>query len=185
MIMRFCVYGVLMGLLLCPGVSRAGDPGGADGVSCAQVSSTGPGYGVRYTGHVESSDYRMSLTIPKGRSGWGADFHAPFHGFVIYLDDARKACVVFEIHIRVDEAEIPERPKRSALIHLGSLPAWQLERRWDERGVPMVNIETGFTSTDGKAIHDGSLLLISPALTIPTTRPVYESILSSLRIESH
>jgi len=78
----------------------AGD-GGA--IACQEASGARPGSGVSYKNQVENTDYHFVAKIPDGLTAWGAGPGAPFHGFIIYLD--QKACINFEIGIDV---ELPE-----------------------------------------------------------------------------
>jgi hypothetical protein len=90
------------------GTSVAAWSAGVDGsmlLDCQTISLARPGMGVPYTDLVRNSDYRFTLKIPDGMTGWGAAPGAPFHGFTVYVDHApidKASCIDFRISSRVE-----------------------------------------------------------------------------------
>lgn len=88
-----------------------------------------PGVGSAFRGTVRNDDYAVSVQIPKGLVGWeGTDPPAPFHGFTIFLDPQMTACIVFEVHIRVDEDDTLKPHGSAASMHLGEASALAMDR---------------------------------------------------------
>ena len=152
--------------------------------SCRQASTTERGVGIAYTGTVENDDYRMSVKLPLGLSGWGGvDSSAPFHGFVVFLDSAEHACVLLEIHLRVNDAGGPMRPEATKAVPISGARAWQVRTVGTLNGIAMSNVRTIFTYEHGAQAYEGTLLLITPVASERQSARVYASILRSLTFE--
>ena len=83
---------------------------------CEEATRARPQTSVAYTGQVDNDDYKLSLRVPDGLKGWGGVApNAPFHGFTIFLDSEPDACVLFEVHLRVDPTDAPEHPASRSL----------------------------------------------------------------------
>jgi len=107
-------------------------------LGCDALTRAHPGVGAAYKGTVTNDDYRLTLTIPSGLTGWGAALYAPFHGFSIFLDGA---CILFEVHIRVDIPEDVERPTAEPQKHvsIGGRAGFETIRTGTVHGVPFEN----------------------------------------------
>ena len=131
--------------------------------SCRDVVTTRPGMGQAYTGTVENSDYNFSARIPPGRTAWGGVAEsAPFHGFTIFLGPRAESCLVFEVHISVDESDRFTPLPGAKSIQLGKADGWQTIYRGVVRGVRLTNAKTAFSFKQPDQIDDGFILLITP-----------------------
>jgi hypothetical protein len=83
---------------------------------------------VSYRGAIRNDDYKLSVTIPQGLTGWGADSVAPFHGFTIFLssEGGQSSCLMLEIHLRVDPDD-RAGVGHGARIAIGSVTGWKRE----------------------------------------------------------
>jgi hypothetical protein len=107
------VLGVVFALGV-PVFALAQTAGNGRTMTCQEVSGARPGSGVAYKNQVENADYGFVAKIPDGLTAWGAGPGAPFHGFIIYLN--QKACINFEVGIDV---ELPEDGREQAAGPLG------------------------------------------------------------------
>jgi hypothetical protein len=152
--------------------------------SCAKAVLTRPGIGPKYRGLLTNSDYRFTADIPAPLTGWGgvAD-EAPFHGFTIFLDKSARACIIFEIHIRVDGAYPAYRkPQSSSPISLGNATAWQIRSSGTVNDTQIENIITTFSNRQRNSeIDDGSVELITPASHARDSEQTYLQFLQHLR----
>ena len=157
--------------------SIAGQP---EIMRCRDVTLANPGIGVPYRGAIANSDYRFVASIPKGLTGWGGVAEgSPFHGFTIFLDSKLESCLVFDIHLRVDEADAPERAADAALLSMGAAQAWTTTNAQ----MGMTNIRTSFSSQQTKHFNDGQILLIAPTAALKKAKKTYESFLNSVKFE--
>ena len=148
-------------------------------VSCKQVTTAKPHVGVAYRGGVTNEDYKFTAKIPAGLTGWsGVDASAPFHGFTIFLDPARRSCIYFEVHLRVDNADAPARPVDAINMSLGKAKAWQIA---SGKAGSSGNVTTGFSFDNGGDVDEGQILLVAPAGELKRVKPLYEAFLKSLR----
>jgi len=116
-------------------------------LSCASETLARPHQGVSYHGIFTSSDYRFSLTIPRGITGWGAAPGAPFHGFAIFLHDTDNAAHASCIILRVEhEVRLPDdSPSNSELVSagvpvtVGNRVALKRKVIGSNKGVPLEN----------------------------------------------
>ena len=107
--------------------------------------------------------------------------HAPFHGFVIFLDSHENACIVFEVHIRVDEEDTQKPPAGARVIHLGKAKGWQSTREDKVGNVNLTNIRTTFSFKRSNRTDDGEVLLVTPTADIKETRAAYDDFIRSLK----
>jgi hypothetical protein len=149
--------------------------------SCRQVVSTRPGDGPAYKGTVANSDYDFSAQVPQGLTAWGGVAEsAPFHGFTIFLDSKAESCIVFEVHIRVDENETAVPRSRSKSILLGKVEGWQTSHTGVIDGIKLTNVQTRFSFRQPDQIDDGSILLVTPSSNAVDALRNYDSFLHNL-----
>lgn len=150
--------------------------------NCSEVASVKAGEGRAFRGSIKNSDYSFVAKIPKGFTGWdGADRDAPFHGFVIFFDRNMTACINFEIHIRVDQADAPKLPPDGKSIKLGAASAWRIMRRGKIGKERVTNVSTMFSFENLGQISDGEIILISPTDNLDHLRTYYDDFLYSLK----
>lgn len=150
-------------------------------LGCRQVVSTQPGDGPAYKGAVANDDYDFSAQVPPGLTAWGGvDESAPFHGFTIFLDSKAKSCIVFEVHIRVDESDTVARPPRAKFIMRGKAEGWQTSYTGAIDGIKLTNVMTWFSFKQHDQTDDGSILLITPSSNAVDALRVYDSFLRNL-----
>ena len=131
---------------------------------------------------MRNEDYNFSVTVPAGRTGWsGVAESAPFHGFTIFLDDKRQSCVVFEIHLRVEEEDAPKRPGRAKSLTLGKAKGWQSMSSGIAGGTRMLNVISDFSFTQADQVDDGSVRLIVPSGRAKGALKIYRKFLESLK----
>jgi len=153
----------------------------SDVITCAQATETQPYAGTRFEGYVSNSDYRFSALIPRGLTGWtGVAERAPFHGFSIFLDDRMNACIVFEIHVRVNEEDSPKKPASAVPVTLGSARGWQSVTQGTIGDANILNIRTDFSHRQGDQIDDGEIVLITPLAEAGEAKAVYKEFIQSL-----
>jgi hypothetical protein len=151
---------------------------------CDQATYARPSMGRSFTGHIANDDYAFAVNIPGELTAWdGASEEAPFHGFVLFLDPRLQACIVFEIHIRVDEESAPKRLGSAPQIQLGEAKAWQ-DIRADRQ---LTNVSTIFSFKQIDQIDDGEVLLIAPESERSRVQGIYDAFVHSLKfsIGSH
>ena len=152
-------------------------------LSCSQATMVKAGVGVPYSGDVSIDDYKLRARIPQGLTGWGGVApDAPFHGFAIFLDSSMRDCIVFEIHLRIDDDEVPVRPHTAKMLPLGNAKAWQIVRSGSNRATDPVNLTTYFSFGQNGQINDGRILLVSRPEELPKTRLLYETFLKSMTL---
>ncbi len=148
-------------------------------LSCDRATMTKPQVGVAYSGDITIDDYKLHVRIPEGLTGWsGVAADAPFHGFTIFLDPSMRNCIVFEVHLRIDEDEVPVRPHVAKLLLLGNVTAWQVSS--NNRAKGPINITTYFSFRQDSQIDDGKIILISRPDELQRTRSIYETFLKSV-----
>ncbi len=151
-------------------------------MTCGQVTTTRPDVGVAYKGEVAIDDYRFAAHIPEGMIGWGGvASDAPFHGFTIFLGPAMQSCILFEVHVRVNEDEAPLRLDSAKTLSLGEAKAWQTSTSATVGTARLTNVKTSFSFKQGDQIDDGEILLVSPSAELGKTRPIYEAFLRSIK----
>jgi len=148
---------------------------------CAQVSNTHPGIGHAYTGLVRNEDYDFTAHLEAGLTGWsGVAETAPFHGFVIFLDSTEQSCILFEVHLRVDESDGQIHSPRAKDLRLGKAEAWQTTNIGVIEGIQVSNIRTAFSFKQATQIDDGVVLLITPNSKVRELRRIYDGFLKSI-----
>jgi len=152
--------------------------------TCPQISLARPGFGASYRGAVRNDDYKLSLTIPDGLTGWGADPVAPFHGFTIFLppDDNQPSCIMFEIHLRVDLGQ-REAKHRGVKMMIGDVTAWREEATGTINGTDFTNVTIRFSAARGQDVDDGTVRLVTPTKDIGRGRPILKAFLSQMKFD--
>ncbi len=149
--------------------------------NCDEVSNSRPGMGHGYTGLVTNEDYDFTAHLPSGLTGWGGVAEtAPFHGFTIFLDSKKQSCILFEVHIRVDESGSEIHSSKTRNLHLGKADAWQTVHVGMKKNEQMNNIKTSFTFKQANQIDDGVILLVTPTSKMPESKQIYEEFLKSV-----
>ena len=181
-------YPILATLLVCASLASAWSFRGATPdvpvpTSCDGLTTARPGDGHAFRGHVVKDDLGFTLAVPRGHAGWdGAGDGAPFHGFTIFLDEHRDACILFEIHRRPGDAPAPHPAHGARAQPLGEATGWRWTRFGVEGGAPVVRIETTFTAPGRDGAEDGRVLLVAPAGPEGlSARWVYDDLVGSLR----
>ena len=150
-------------------------------VTCGQATLTKPEVGVAYRNDVTIDDYKFFATVPKGLTGWGGvAANAPFHGFTIFLDRSPRSCILFEVHLRVDDASGSLQPSSAKSLSLGQAKAWQSSNSGTTRDGELMNVRTRFSFEHDSQIDDGEVILISPSAEQRNTMRVYEQFLRSI-----
>lgn len=153
----------------------------AEAKTCDQMVTTKPGMGHAFVGHFVSEDYRFSVHIPAGSTGWtGVAEDAPFHGFTMFLDEKQQTCIVFDIHVRVDEDEQPHHPSYAKKMHFGTARGWQWSTQGNAAGVPYSNVITTFSYGGSAGAADGEIRLIAPAADLAGTKQKYDEFVRTL-----
>jgi hypothetical protein len=148
-------------------------------VSCAQATKTRPQIGNAFRGSVSNDDYAFSARIPNGLTGWGGVYKdAPFHGFTIFLDSNMEACVVFEVHLRVDGDDSARPPSVATSIQLGKAQGWEWIR---EANSGWTNIHLLFSFRQPNQMDDGEILLITPTSRLKETKAAYDAFVRSIK----
>ena len=171
-------------LMLMPGVLSGGSQlfrQTPNVVTCSQVTLTEPTLGVAYRAAVSNDDYKLSAAIPKGYTGWGGvAANAPFHGFTIFLDQSLRSCILFEVHIRVDDADVPPHLHSAEALSLGQARAWQISSRVATKSGEIINLRTSFTFEHDGETDAGQVTLISPVSEQRKSKPPYDHFLKSI-----
>ena len=150
-------------------------------VDCRHATLSRPQSGHSFRGIIVNEDYAFTAKVPNGYTGWdGVDQNAPFHGFTIFLDQKMDACIHFEIHLRVDEADAPVQPRSAKLLTLGGGRAWQSVGKSPVGKITRVNIKTSFSFKQANQVSDGEVLLVTPLSKLSEVQPVYDAFVRSL-----
>jgi hypothetical protein len=129
---------------------------------------------------VTSEVYALRAVVPPGLTGWGVAAPAPFHGFAIFLPGS-PGCVVFEIHIRVDDDDVVT-PERAVRVRVGNLDGWEEEVAGDAGGVEWTNVTAYFAfHHHGDHFDDGSITLAVPTALRASGETVFWRFLADLR----
>lgn len=151
---------------------------------CEEATRARPQIGVAYRGQVTNDDYKFSAHVPNGLTGWGGvEQNAPFHGFTIFLDPKMESCIIFEVHLRVDEADAPDHPRTAAPLQLGTAQAWKTVKEGTAQGLSMTKITTSFSSKLANQIDDGQILLIAPTVRLEEAKMLYQAFLDSVKFD--
>jgi hypothetical protein len=156
--------------------------------TCESITNAQPGTGVAYRGPVRNSDYGLSMQIPSGQTGWGAAPEAPFHGFAIFLSDQPKACMIFEIHLRIykDESKSVSSAPSAKRIRLGNRDGWEERATGVVDGVEWTNITVRFSTHHPRSasdIDDGSITLATRTQDLDKYMPIFKEFLSHIIFE--
>ncbi|GEM_PF-2689774 len=155
--------------------------------NCESVTLVRKNVGNAYKGSVTNDDYSMSLVIPKGLIGWGGVAEdAPFHGFTIFLEkaDSSSACIVFDIHVRVNAEDKPVRLHSSHRIKIKNISGWQSINRIITKGEDIVVITTALSYTKAGDMIDSEITMIVPKLKYTEKKVIYDAFISSFKISA-
>jgi hypothetical protein len=149
--------------------------------ACGQATKARPGTGQSYSGIVENDDYDFTARVPYGLTGWsGVDRSAPFHGFTIFLPE-QQGCIVFEVHLRVDESDAPVRPTGSKALRLGRALGWETVAT-NNNGLASVTIaRASFSFRQSDQNDDGIVVLIVPISQKRPAIKIYDSFVHSMQ----
>jgi hypothetical protein len=156
-------------------------------MSCSSLSLARAGYGVQYQGRVTNDDYGLVMVIPENLTGWGAANVAPFHGFTIYLPGSTgtAACIVFEIHLRVNLGESSGSATSSGdhgyAVAVGNVQGQRKEKAGLIGGIRCKNVLVEFSVRHGTEIFDGSVWLTTPWNTAAKNTAILDEFLSKMR----
>lgn len=152
-------------------------------VSCAQATRARPQIGNAFRGSMSNDDYAFSAQIPTGLAGWGGIYKdAPFHGFTIFLDSKMEACIIFEVHLRVDGDDTPRPPSAVTSIQLGKAQGWQWTREGrTANNSRLTNIHLLFSFRQPDQIDDGEVLLITPTSRLKEAKATYDAFVRSIK----
>ena len=175
------MLGVLMAVVLpVAGTGRGATPRPPAVRSCNAETAVRRGVGTAYRGTVRNDDYRFVADVPAGMTGWsGVASGAPFHGFTIFLESSPQSCIVFDIHLRVDEEDGPRMP--AGVPMFGGATGEERVARGTARGVRLRTVVTTFSRRRAHETDDGSVTLITPEDDVRRTEPVYREFLQKLR----
>jgi hypothetical protein len=93
----------------------------------------------------------------------------------------KTACIVFEVHIRVDEEDAPKRPAGATPIRLGSAEGWQSIRGDGGPNAGVTNVRALFSFNRSNVVEDGEILLIAPSTHLVKARAAYDAFLNSMK----
>jgi hypothetical protein len=155
---------------------------------CGSITSAQPGTGVAYKGTVRNSDYGLSVEIPSGQTGWGAAAEAPFHGFTIFLADQPKACIFFEIHLRIaaDDGKTMTGARSAKRIKLGNRNGWENQASGLIDGIEWTNITVRFAMHHLRSAHeidDGSITLVTRTQDEGKNLPIFRGFIKRIRFD--
>jgi hypothetical protein len=88
---------------------------------------------------------------------------------------------VFEVHIRIDEADAMKRPQKAKTISLGRAEGGQTRNALGAGANRLVNITTVFSFKQSDQIDDGYVLLIVPVKQLPDASNQYHAFLRGLK----
>jgi hypothetical protein len=153
--------------------------------TCERMYPGQPGEGVAYKGTVSNSDYRFSATLPGGLTGWGSGSGAPFHGFVMFLNDKtpKSSCIAFYIRIRVDIPENPPVPTVSGAppVAVGNRRGIQTLRKGVVNGIGYENRIVSLELPRNGYVNDLTITLVTPTSDKARTVPIFEKFVAGLK----
>lgn len=160
---------------------------------CASLTGALPGHGMPNHGRVRIDPYHVTVTVPKGLTGWGSAPDAPFHGFVIFLRGDPQGCIVFELTWRFQVGHPVRTFGASAQrIDIGNRDGWKEETNGTIAGVEWTNVIVGFSlrtpfprvdRPDNQEIEDGSVTLATPTRLLNTNQKALDEFLSYFRFD--
>lgn len=150
--------------------------------TCNQITLTHPEIGAAYRGRVLNDDYHFSAQLPRGLTGWsGTPDSAPFHGFTVFWASDNSTCIVFEVHMRVDEENVPHHPVEAKPLYLGQAAAWQVAIKGKRSGIELENVVTSFSFNQPDQTDDGTVTLVTNARDKARNLRIYNEFLNSLK----
>lgn len=199
----FFVWPAVLAVYLACGIDLVGqeDHSAEDISTCDTIVVSSPrGYGISYKGTIRNDDYRFTVIIPTGFTGWGAGAGAPFHGFIIYLDDDNtESCIDFDVAIRVilpeDRALNRGRSAKSSTqisetkVRVNGKTGIETVSRGLSHGTSIDNVYATFKIPDsfiaeGRPVRDTigvAVGLLTPTKDREKTEPIFRQFLSQLK----
>jgi hypothetical protein len=151
-------------------------------ITCNQATAAEAKSGQPFRGAIINQDYAFSAHVPHGLTGWtGAAQSAPFHGFTIFLDEQMKACIIFEVHLRVNPDEAPKHGSSASSVRLGKATGWRSDYGGKIGSSSLRNIVTVFSFVQPDQVDDGEVLLVSPVARLPENQALYQRFVRSLK----
>ncbi len=158
-------------------------PGRNEAITCKQATLTKPVLGVAYQGFLSNEDYGLTGKIPQGLTGWsGVAAGAPFHGFTIFLDDQMSSCIIFEIHIRVNDVDAPPVLKSAKRFRLGDAEARQSASRGRGTNGLLTNVSTTFSIARPDAMEDGVIRLVASGRDLGHATALYDDFVRTVKL---
>jgi hypothetical protein len=159
--------------------------------TCTTITNARPHNGVAYAGVVTNGDYRFSVTIPKGFTGWGAGPGAPFHGFVIFLGDAQNiehaGCIGLGVQLAQrfiipEEAPVhDDTDPKAHLVKIGNRKGVQKTVLGTVNEIPTENLEIFLELPREGYANSFSVTLVTPLNQRRTNERIFRSFVASIR----
>jgi hypothetical protein len=104
----------------------------------------------------------------------------------VFLPEDPAACLVFEIHHRVDDSERPRYPGRATNVKIGGVTGWEWRSDGPLRGVPWTNIRLVFSVRHHMDhVDDGAVTLVVPTAQLSGAEEMFRHFVSQVRIGVH
>jgi hypothetical protein len=145
--------------------------------------------GATYRESVRNEDYRFAAVIPAGKTGWGVEAPAPFHGFTMFLDGdgryrAGESCIDLYVGVRVS---LPEDSSQESAgrrvrnrVDVGNRRGFEVVDKETVGGRPFLVVTVNVDLPRPSGSDYMSLTLISPANRYTANRKVFDKFLSDL-----
>ena len=165
-----------------------GEPIAYGGVSnCQDVSRARPGLGTAFRGHVDNPNYGFSADIPAGLTGWGAGPGAPFHGFMIYLN--QNTCIDFEVGIEVELPQDSDRdrpakkPDANERIKVGNRVGTRITETGAVNGTVFENVAITLNISHPGRTDYVYITLVAPVARKATANRKLQEFIDSLKFQ--
>ena len=131
------------------------------------------------------------MTIPNGLTGWGAQPGAPFHGFEVFLDDAkdleRSSCMGLGVDLMDPLGEHPvlrsqPPPEPGEIwVRLGNRKAVQRTVVGSIHGIPLENVTVWLALPRKGYANSLQVTLVTPLSERRRNERIFRSFVSSLK----
>jgi hypothetical protein len=151
--------------------------------TCDSISHERVGQGEAYKGTVRNETYRFQAVLLPGSTGWGGTPGAPFHGFIIFLNNGRTACIDFEVHVFVELFEDQPHPRAlegERRIQVGGKAGTLNIVRGAIEGTPFENQTVRLKRLRPGRRDDFTITFITPVPDKDETELLFEKFLSQL-----
>ena len=115
--------------------------------------------GAPYRGAVRNDDYKLTLTIPGGLTGWGAGFASgSFHGFTIFLPSPDEQDQLHSVRNPLTNRPLvkQEARRRGRKATMGGATAWRREVTGSVGRTGFTNVTVEFSAPRRQEISDGT-----------------------------